>query len=150
MRRPVTGFRAARRPARGRPELRDPHKRQLLRLLPRATAGIDPIAGASYLRITWRTDDALRAAYCTSLRTPEGVVVTGAAKFSGNLLQVRHGRTRTLVFVTPDEATRVTHAWQATRWGAICELPNDAALLYRDTPPGAPPVEESFVAPPQN
>jgi hypothetical protein len=133
-------------PATGRDAGRDRAKRQLLRLVPPAIAGVDPVTGASYVRVTWRAEDALRAPYCASVSPDDVSTISGVSRVSGNLFAVRHGRRRTIAFAPPESARPGEPAWDRTRWGTLCRLPDDAALLYRDTPPGGDVAPASTAA----
>ncbi|HEY5928099.1 MAG TPA: hypothetical protein VIV11_40710, partial [Kofleriaceae bacterium] len=133
-------------PATGRRSGRDPRKRQLLTLVPVPAAGSsrprpaivddDPFTGEPYLRVTWRDEDALLHPYCGVML--DGAEIRGVTLVGGNLIRAHHGRREQLRFVRPGATPhgRNERNWRRTRWGAICELPNDALVLYRDTAPG--------------
>jgi predicted phage baseplate assembly protein len=101
------------------------------------------------VRVHWRREDALRAAYVFALTPPSGVLNRSASLFYGNLIDVDHGRLVELVFRDPSEPVggRFERHYQRTRWGAVCPLPSDSPLLYRDTPLGgvAPPVSTAAI-----
>jgi len=125
-------------PATGSPSGADPRKRQIVALLPSATAAADPFTGADYVRVHWRAADALTADYCATAFPPGAPPVPGATLVCGNLVEVFHGARQHLVFVEPgdDPLAPGELPYRQTRWGALCELPPDLALAYRDTAPG--------------
>jgi hypothetical protein len=130
-------------PVTGRPVGRDIGKRQLLRLLPNAQSFQDPVTGEWYVSVQWNRQDALRHAYCFTVDCTPGGAVDDVSLFHGNLIQVFHGRPRSVLFKAQDQwltGPNQMH-YLPTRWGTLCPLP-EGALAYLDTPPGGetPPV----------
>ena len=151
----------------------DPRRRQLLRLVPDGAEALnDPITNEWFVRVRWEKTDALKYDYCFTVDCPAAGIGTASgtvrnvSMFHGNLVEVFHGRGRTIVFkdegdplvITPappalslDLHYERTRFGEPARWGVICRLP-DAALAYTQTPPGGdvPPVStlEVTVQPP--
>ncbi|HEX6828722.1 MAG TPA: baseplate J/gp47 family protein, partial [Burkholderiales bacterium] len=130
---------------------RDPHARQVLRLLPR-DAGLpraevveDPVAGRFLVRVRWLPEDRLARRYCFSTRC-DGTRLYDLAKFCANLVGVTHGRPWRTVFRAPGSPLAGLNqsglrgsdeAWYegTGKWGVLCPL-TQAPLAYMDTPPG--------------
>ncbi|OPY51007.1 MAG: Baseplate J-like protein [Methanosaeta sp. PtaU1.Bin112] len=118
----------------------DPGKRQLLRLLSGvqgAESLRDPVAGAWFVRVRWREEDALRANYCFTVSCPDGKH-ENISLFHGNLIAVCHGWPLHAIFKDPDEpllSEDELHYEMTDRGGTVCRLPQ-APLSYRDTPLG--------------
>ncbi len=131
-------------PATGRPAGRDRRKRQLLRLLPGAdgaTAMVDPLTNAWFVRVRWAEQDGLTRAYCFVVDCP-GTLVRDVSLFHGNLVEVFHGRPAVAHFVEPDTPLAGPDQFHfersddgTDRWGTICRLP-EGPLAYEGTPPG--------------
>ncbi|HET8756041.1 MAG TPA: baseplate J/gp47 family protein [Solirubrobacteraceae bacterium] len=124
-------------PLTGNPAGADPDKRQLLRLDPAAAAALrDPVADTWYVTVAWRDEDRLRHDHPCETHTPNGVFAD-VSVFHGNLVEVRHGRLRTVTFQPPGSALAPgeRHLEPTQRWGMLARLDPDAPLLYRDTLP---------------
>ena len=145
-----------REPLSGNPAGADPAKRQLLRLEPAsAEARQDPFTGDWLVSVAWREEDRLRHDHCFAVETGGGFF-DDVSTFHGNLVEVRHGRLRTITFRPP--GARIVppaelHMEETTagadgrpRWGTIARLPPDAPLLYRDTPPASEVPPRSTLA----
>jgi hypothetical protein len=135
-------------PETGTPNGRDPHARQLLRLLEGAAAAesvFDPAANEWCVRARWRAEDRLTRRYCFLLKTPGRPPIEDAALLHGNLTTVAQGRPHVTTFrppeapLAPADATafiaKAEAHYERTRWGTLCALPQ-SPLAYRDTPPG--------------
>ncbi|HKC65921.1 MAG TPA: baseplate J/gp47 family protein, partial [Pyrinomonadaceae bacterium] len=101
-------------PATGTVNGYNPHKRQLLELLPgndgaeamydptTAPAGYDPAAdppnsagqGQWFVRVRWEERDKLKSNYCFIVDCPDTGKVENVSLFHGNLVEVTHGRSR--------------------------------------------------------
>ena len=118
---------------------RDPGKRQLLRLLPNSAASNrDPVTGGWYVHLEWRNEDRLRSDYCFSVLTEDGLASDEVSLFHGNLVTVHHGRGRAVVFKEAGDLLTgpgERHLERTERWGALCRLPAEDRLLYRQTVP---------------
>lgn len=144
-------------PATGTVNGRDPHHRQLLRLITgnpnpgdpndkAARAMLDPVTGKSFVRINWRVEDKLTSNYCFTVECPQRV--EDVSLFHGNLIEVFQGRpTRapivfkepSVTLIPPNEFHYESTGWgdNPTRWGTICRLPQTKSpLAYRSTDPG--------------
>ena len=132
-------------PATGNRPGRNPEKRQLLRLLPTAIARQDPLTGAWLVQVAWQAQDALQTNYCFTVDCPEGKR-EHISLFHGNLVTVFQGRPRNIVFKSPDaELGANEYAYEPTRWGTLCRLP-DGPLAYQETPPGGAVPPRSTLA----
>ena len=131
-------------PLTGRQAGRDPRKRQLLELLPDASALRDPLTDTWITRVRWAARDALRFSYSFTTTCPAGRV-ENVSLFHANLLRVHQGRpvlahfyeagTEPLPADTATEAHRYFERWQLygeTR-GVRCALPF-GPLAYLPTP----------------
>jgi hypothetical protein len=150
-------------PDTGRPPGRDPRRRQLLHLTG-AEPRFDPRASRWMVRVTWAPEDRLAARFCFVTRCPDQPVVEDVSLFSGNLVEIAHGRPNLTLFTDPDAlpdaaqtaamvalaaafraaspSGRVSEAaYEETPWGRLCPLP-EGPLAWRDTAPGGeiPPV----------
>lgn len=127
---------------------RDSSARQLLQLLEgdaAATSEQDTFTGQWMVRVHWRDEDALTRRYCFVTRCTNTGVIEDVSLFYGNLAPVTHGRPYVTTFrasgadLAPTDNTPFVHTdeahYEATPWGAVCDLPN-APLAYLDTPPG--------------
>lgn len=117
----------------------NPAKRQLLKLLPGAagaTALRDPYTGEWLIRVRWEEKDKLQFNYCFTVDCQDGQQQK-VSLFHGNLIQVYHGRPRTIEF--KEAGTFITanqYYYQRTkRWGTLCQLPPEP-LAYKATPVG--------------
>jgi len=127
-------------------------KRQLVRLT-QAQAMQDPMAGQWFVRVAWRTEDALRADYTLTAQPVGQPEVPDVSLFHGNLVTVHHGqpvRASLLPAGTDIETQRALDLakgimidayghWHATPRGGLAVWPV-APLAYRPTTPSAPPV----------
>ncbi|WAG77797.1 baseplate J/gp47 family protein [Metapseudomonas furukawaii] len=151
-------------PLTGQTPGRNPMKRQLLRLLPgadldggAAESRFDPLTGTWMLRVSWRTEDALRFdfAFTSFCPGPPPTVVEDISVFRGNLLPVHEGRPLRVRFLEPGSplpsdvpGLRHRHYQRLDRHGdghdwVLAPLPDDGPLAY--LPPrlgGAPTGEE--------
>jgi hypothetical protein len=135
-------------PSTGQPADRDKKKRQLLQLLDGntgATTMQDPLTTEFFVRVNWRTEDALLVNYCFTVQcTPK---VENVSQFHGNLLEVFQGEVRSIEFDDP-QGSIAPGAFAYERdeqHGALCRLPPEL-LAYRDTPPGGdtPPLSTLY------
>lgn len=130
---------------------RDPHARQVLRLLPktapqpRAEVVEDPVAGRFLVRVRWLPEDRLARRYCFTTRC-DGTRLDDLAKFCANLLRVTHGRPWRTVFrargsplaglnASALRGTDEAEYERTEKWGTLCSL-TQGPLAYLDTPPG--------------
>ena len=140
-------------PLTGRPNGRDPGKRQLLRLLA-GTAGAeiveDPIHARTLVRVHWREEDQLKWDYAFTV-FPGGLRVPDATRFHANLVAVHHGWPMETIFIEPGEPlsgplVRHFERTEDNRYGVLCRLPH-GPLAHLPTPPGGetPPVSTLVV-----
>ena len=132
-------------PTSGIPAGRDRTNRQLLNLVTgpgtrrqRATAMRDPVTDQWFVRVNWIKEDALKHAYCYSIKCKTGTVKE-VSLFHGNLLRVHHGDLRSIAFREPDAlltGSEDAYFERSRKLEAICRLPSDHILAYTDTPPG--------------
>lgn len=129
----------------------DPRHRQRVRLLEGsagAIASVDPLTGASYVRVRWRREDALLRPYCFRARGADGITRDELAGFWGNLLAVSQGEVIHVSYHPPTATPPGGRSYSRSADGrACCELGEGEPLLYRplDLAPGllasdVPPV----------
>ena len=132
-------------------------KRQLLRLLSGEDAAqsiFDPVTATWLVRVKWRDEDALRADYSftTFCPGPPPKRVTDVSIFYGNALPVHEGRPMTAHFyepgaLLPSDTRTEKHLYFHRRgrrpedW-VLAPLPDEGALAYLPSRPGAGPGEE--------
>ncbi|MGE0397126.1 MAG: baseplate J/gp47 family protein [Kofleriaceae bacterium] len=107
-------------------------KRQLLRVTAASVIADPQDPAASIVRVWWRREDALRWDFCF-VETPVtgGPKLRGVSRFHGNLVMATAG-------------TPITEVFQPAN--AMCALPADRPLLYRDTPPDGTSVPVSTLS----
>jgi hypothetical protein len=114
---------------------RDPNKRQLVELTSAEVVEDPQHASAGIIRVTWRDEDALRWDFCF-VETPVdgGPKLRNVSLFHGNLVLATAGQVvmRTFRVGTPGPGELPV---RVTKWGALCALPPELPLLYRETPP---------------
>lgn len=146
-------------PTTGQAAGRNFSKRQLLKLLQGdagAEAQQDPLTGAWFVRGRWEPQNALQHNYCFTVDCQAGKVYP-VSLFHGNLIQVYHGRSQTVVFKEPgavltqsatrreldyERLERTETGGQKTETWTICQLPPEP-LAYKDTPTGGEIPPES-------
>lgn len=125
-------------PSTGRSADRNQKKRQLLQLLAGNTGAEtlqDPLTTEFFVRVRWRSEDALLDNYCFTVQcNPK---VENVSLFHGNLLEVLHGEVRNLEFTAPADAQPpATYPYEIDdAHGTLVYLP-PGRLAYQDTPPG--------------
>lgn len=146
-------------PLTGKVPGRDPTKRQLLKLISggegakAAKASEDPMTGEWFVRVYWEELDKLKSSFCFTIDCPDGKV-EDVSLFHGNLVQVYHGRRKSVIFkeqgaplamaVDPDDPEELYY--EKTKEGrVICRLP-EGPLAYEDRPPGGEMSPKSTLA----
>jgi hypothetical protein len=115
----------------------------------------DPVTGAWVVRVTWRSEDALRQDYSftTFCPGPPATTVNDVSMFFGNVVPAQEGRPMTAHFFEPGSllptetsTEKFRHFMRRGRhpddW-VLAALPDEGALAYLPARPGAVAGEEA-------
>ncbi len=127
------------------------NKRQIVQLEPSATVMRDPalpdVADGWFVRVRWRSEDALAWDFCAVANLDDGSTVDGVFLFHGNLARTTQGEEVRVTFKEPSERLNagefhyerstdpqsdVLGSWKPSRTRSVlCRLPRSTPLLYR-------------------